>query len=353
MSSSHFTSVGSLGQPSAAPQNSGFSGTAFVSYSTHSQRDPVLLGESAAICRMRSQIQRIAPYYRTALIRGEAGSGKQFVARAIHALSPAADGPFVVANAATIAESFANAETSRSPSADALPESAHGGTLYLGSVGELSFALQAALFRFIRTCEERRPASQSSSRNDFRRPASRRPDIRILASSDRDLRTLSSIGQFRQDLYARLSAVEILVPPLRQRVEDIAILAAWLLRRVAEQSNQPPKLLAESTVSQLQNRLWPANLRELERVLIQAAALAEGNFIEPRHLLALVESPSSSSPTIRIERLQDVIQRHVLDVLSRCGGNKLRAAELLGISRSTLYRMLDASSVSTHSISGL
>jgi DNA-binding NtrC family response regulator len=317
------------------------------------QLDPVLLGDSVAIRRLRSQIQRIAPYFRTALIRGETGSGKQLVARAIHALSPGADGPFIVANASALAESIAKGETLRSASstiAASMLGSAHGGTLYLDSIGELPFALQAALFRFIRACEERRNLLPPASRSG---PA--RIDIRILASSDRDLRILSAIGQFRQDLYARLSAVEILVPPLCQRVEDIPILAAWLLRRIADETGRGPKLLAKSTLAQLQERLWPNNLRELERVVAQAAALAEGALVEPRHLLALVEPASAGPvrpPAIHIERLHDVIQQHVLDVLTRCGGNKLRAAELLGISRSTLYRMLDASSVSTRSLPG-
>jgi DNA-binding NtrC family response regulator len=230
-------------------------------------------------------------------------------------------------------------------------ESASGGTLYLDGVGELPFALQASLFRFIRACEERRTVPVTSNGNTFRRPSpldNRLTPPRILAASDRDLRTLAAIGQFRQDLYARLSAVEILVPPLRQRIEDIPILSAWLLRRLAEKTGQSPKLLAEATLAQLQGQMWPNNLHELERVVSQAASLAEGAIIEPRHLLSLVEAPPSAPAPIKIERLQDVIHNHVLDVLTRCGGNKLRAAELLGISRSTLYRMLDANSVNDH-----
>jgi len=354
MSSNHFTSAGSFRQPFSEAQNRDSSLPSHASATRSNQRDPVLLGDSAAIRRLRSQIQRIAPYFRTALIRGETGSGKQLVARAIHSLSPGADGPFIVANATALAESIAKNEASRSassPSAVSLLESAHGGTLYLDSVGELPFALQASLFHFIRACEERRNALPPASQSEPRRTNPGRFDTRILAASDRDLRVLSSIGQFRQDLYARLSAVEILVPPLRQRIEDIPILVAWLLREIAGETGQSPKLLAKATLTQLQERLWPNNLRELERVVAQAAALAEGAIVEPRHLLALVEPASvSPAPTIHIDRLHNVIQQHVLEVLTRCGGNKRRAAELLGISRSTLYRMLDSSSVSTHSL---
>jgi len=224
MSSSHFISAGSLRQPLSDSQNPDPAGTALASSSRSIQRDPVLLGESLAIRRLRSQVQRIAPYFRTALIRGETGSGKQLVARAIHALSPGPDGPFIAANASALAESIAKGEPTRSassPTAVSLLNSANGGTLYLDSVGELPFTLQAALFRFIRACEERRNVPQPAGRSEFRRGEPARIDTRILASTDRDLRVLAAIGQFRQDLYARLSAVEILVPPLRQRVEDI------------------------------------------------------------------------------------------------------------------------------------
>ena len=299
--------------------------------------DSILLGESVAVRRLRSQIQRIAPYFRTALIRGEVGSGKQEVARALHAHSPGAEGPFVVANAGELAAS--------------LLESARGGTLYLGGVGELSFGLQEVLFRFLRTCDEQRavtpviePRFPARDLGIGRRDRdARRRDTRILASSDRDLRTLSAIGQFRQDLYARLAAVEILVPPLRQRFEDIPFLAGWLLRRLAENSGQVPKMLAGATVAQLQERAWPSNFRELERVVTQAAALAEGALIEPRHLLALVEPGFANVPVaqgVKMEPLHDVMMRHVVNVLTDCSGNKVRAAEVLGISRSTLYRML-------------
>ena len=357
MSSSHFISAGPLRQPISKSQNQDAAGSALASLTRSIQRNPVLLGDSVAIRRLRSQIQRIAPYFRTALVRGETGSGKQLVARAIHDLSTGANGPFIVANASALADSIAKGDLARassSPSAASLLASANGGTLYLDSVGELPFTLQAALFRFIRACEERRSVAPPASRNDFRRSEPARIDTRILASTDRDLRVLASIGQFRQDLYARLSAVEILVPPLRQRAEDIPILVDWLLRKIADNSGQDPKLLAKTTLLQLQQRLWPNNLHELERVITQAAALAEGAIVEPRHLPALVDSVTSTPPRsspIRIERLHDVIQQHVLDVLTRCGGNKLRAAQLLGISRSTLYRMLDAASISTQSLS--
>jgi DNA-binding NtrC family response regulator len=315
---------------------------------SNDQDAPILLGDSAAIRQLRSQIQRVAPYLRIALIRGEAGTGKQFVARAVHNLSSGAEGPFIVCDAAALAESIADGDgrsTSLStPTAGQLLKSAHGGILFLDGVGRLSPALQTTLLGFIRSCTERRATPAQPGRASLRRP-----DTRILVASDRDLRTLAAVGHFRPDLYAHLSGVELVVPPLRQRIEDIPVLAAWLLRRLAGRAGHSPKMLADATLAQLQDRAWPGNLRELDRVLVQAASLTDGVILEPRHLLALVEPAhpdSATSTAARPERLDDVIRQHVLEVLTRCGGNKLRAAELLGISRSTLYRMLESADAS-------
>lgn len=304
---------------------------------------PVLLGESAAARRLRSQVRRIAPYFRTALIHGEAGTGKEGVARAMHAGSQAAGGAFVVAEAARVAEACGRGERAAARGQrDAELALAQGGTLYLKGVGELSFEQQDGLMQFLHATVDRRCGG-----TEYVVPRRGRGDarIRIVAGSDRDLRMLAAVGQFRQELYASLSAVEIYVPPLQERLEDIPALAEWWLRRLAGQVQQSAKKLTEGAAAELQKMRWPGNLRELERVVCQAAALAEGEILERRHVLALMEAgiaereePLRAAP----DRLEDVIQRHVFDVLERCGGNKLRAAELLGISRSTLYRMLSA-----------
>jgi DNA-binding NtrC family response regulator len=354
MSSHHSTGVGRLREPVAEPQSRNLPREVPAALD---RSDWVLLGESAAVRQLRSQVHRIAPYVRTVLIRGESGVGKQAVAQAIHARSPGAAGQFVVRDARALAEVVERSPGSRAAdaSAESVLQGARGGTLHLTRVGELSFSQQAALFSFLRSCEEHLGSGVEAGRKDAadgdprrattRELDTRRNTTRILVATDRDLRTLAAIGQFRQDLYARLSAVEIFVPPLRQRAEDVRVLAEWLLRQLCEKTGQPNKALAESTARQLQERPWPENLRELERVVARAAALADGGTIEPRHLLALVEAgrgARTGSSTGRIERLQQVVERHVLEVLTRCDGNKLRAAELLGISRSTLYRMLGA-----------
>jgi DNA-binding NtrC family response regulator len=323
MQRSDFISARRHGQPGAGLQDRD-SGEQFGCETGRDRSAWALLGESVAVRQLRSQIQRIAPYFRTALIRGEAGSGKQAVARAIHALSPGGEGQFVVMDAAALADSAA----ATGP--------ALGGTVYVKRVGELSLRQQAALLGFVRGCEERRGAPFAT---------------RILASSDCDLRTLATVGRFRKDLYARLSAVELVVPALCQRVDDIPMLAELLLRRLADETGQCAKVLAEVTLEHLRERQWPENLRELERVVTQAAAWTENGPIEPRHLWMDGESERTAAmPEVRLERLHDVVQRHVLEVLTRCGGNKLRAAELLGISRSTLYRMLGAKTASMRAL---
>jgi DNA-binding NtrC family response regulator len=348
MSSNHATTAECFGQPFSTPLDGDPRDPESEAECRHDQQGPVLLGESVAVRRLRSQIQRIAPYFRIALLRGEMGCGKELVARAIHALSPCADGPFVVTQAATLAESVATGEQARPGhrwTAASLLDSADGGTLYLRGVDKLTFSLQDALLQFLGEYGRRRGTPPRMRLARFDPSARRTADMRIVAACDRDLRTLAAIGQFRQDLYAQVSAAEIFVPPLRQRTEDISLLGQWLLRRLAEATGQAPKLLAEETVSRLQEHLWPNNLRELERALCQAAALAEGALIEPRHLLEVFEpvfGDATYAPAVKVERLHDVIQQHVFGVLARCGGNKLRAAEMLGISRSTLYRMLDA-----------
>ena len=317
---------------------------------TRDRPEWVLLGESAAVRHLRAQIRRISPHFRTALIRGEAGTAKSLVARAIHAHSPASDGPFVVAPAEHVVQCVAAGETTCSATihaAASLLGSAQGGILYLEGVGELSYPLQTTIYRFIRWAEERRTAPASSVYNgpERRRVNLRSAPTRILASSRSDLRALALTGRFRQDLYTHLSAVEVVVPPLQQRVDDIPELSAWLLNRLAAQAGQPSKRLSEAAMAHLKGLSWPHNLRELEELLSRAASLAEDATIERRHLLPPEAGADSNAAPLGHwpDRLHDVIQQHVLDILTRCGGNKLRAAELLGISRSTLYRMLGAS----------
>ncbi len=169
---------------------------------------------------------------------------------------------------------------------------------------------------------------------------SQRAELRIIAANERELRTLTTTGQLREDLYRRIAAVEIGLTPLRKRPEDVPLIAETLLRHLPGAAH-----ITIEAIELLCKQHWLGNVREMRKVLQTAVSLAEGVPVEPAHLALLEqESEFGKQPEERsLERLQDVIQRHVLDVLTRCSGNKLKASEVLGISRSTLYRMLDAS----------
>jgi DNA-binding NtrC family response regulator len=287
---------------------------------------PELIGQSPAMHHLRTQIQRIGPYFRRVLLIGESGTGKQLAARLLHQHTPNAAGPFVCCDAATISASFldhSKITPIHGTDPDCLLSAAQGGTLYLARICEMPLNAQEQLLKLLVRYEQRHHAS-------------RKLETRIIASTRRDLRVLTAAGLFRQDLYHRLSMVEIDLPPLRSRSEDISPLAVHLLGDTT---------LSDEALQRLRKHTWPGNVRELENVL-RSAALAAGNgIIEPQDLPVLATEPLRKVPSGT--RLQDVIDHHVLHVLEQCEGNKVRAAELLGISRSTLYRMLDTGLAAT------
>jgi transcriptional regulator with PAS, ATPase and Fis domain len=304
-----------------------------------------MVAASLPMQRLCSQIERIAPYFRTALITGETGTGKELVARALHALSPGAGGPFVVCNASAIVETLFESElfghvkgafTGATADRVGLFEAAHRGSLFLDEIGEMPLATQAKLLRALQSHEILRVGSTQT----------RRIETRIIAATNRDLKALTSTGQFRQDLFYRISMVELRVTPLRARLDDLAPLAHHFTRHFATQFNKPLHGISLAAIAVLRAHQWPGNIRELENILGSAAMQSAGPLIEP-HDLPPLPSPSrlvampdfsTGNPPMRLD---DLVQRHVRHVMHHCGGNKLRAAELLGVSRSTLYRMLD------------
>ncbi len=259
----------------------------------------VFAGESAFAERLRVQVRRIAPYFRTVLLVGEPGSGKSEVARELHRLSPVASGPFV----ACTAEEFASGAA----------EELRFGCLYLKHIGALRPASQDQLLVRLQHLDGR-PGGET----------------RLIAASDVPLRGLVASGRLSHELYARVAPLELRLANLRERLEDL------------------PHMLAELRVhpdvhTRFQAHGWPGNLRELRDLLGQAYLASGGDCIELSHLPNFTPTPRSTPFQEPAEaRLDFVMKRHVADVLERCSGNKLRAAEMLGISRSTLYRMLDA-----------
>jgi len=286
--------------------------------------------------RLRQQVRRIGPHFRTVLVCGEAGTGKELVARALHRISPAAEEPFVVRHAAAIEDALAESESSARAGDDGrLMKRPVRKTLFLDRISDMPLEAQGRLLRVLMQHE----LAQS------RIHAPQRMELRIIASTEEDLKILVSTGRFSQDLYQRLATVDITLPPLRERMEDLPELARYFLERFAALYGRGVRAIADEGMEQMQKHPWPGNVSELESVLRSSVLRSEGEVLEPHHLPSFPARNRPEQPIAEVNksvRLQDVIEQHVLRVLKDCGGNKLRAAEMLGISRSTLYRMLDA-----------
>jgi DNA-binding NtrC family response regulator len=264
----------------------------------------------------------MGPHFRTVLIRGEAGTEKELIARALHGMSQSANAPFVVCHAAPFDDALGRGKMS--------PR----GTLFLDEISEMPLEAQGRLLHVL----EKHDSAQN------RTDALQRIDLRMIASTCEDLRGLVSTGRFRQELYQRLATVEISVPPLRERMEDFPGLTQYFLERFALLYGRSVHEVAEDAMERMRRYHWPGNARELEGVLRDGMLQNEGEVLELRHLPVFAGQAGEEQSMIGASgsvRLQDVVEQHVLRVLKDCGGNKLRTAEMLGISRSTLYRMLD------------
>jgi DNA-binding NtrC family response regulator len=295
------------------------------------------VGRSIGMRRIFAMLNRLAPTELTVTLTGETGTGKDILARAMHAQSGRVHGPFVVfdcgAAAPTLIESelfghekgaFTGANASRAGAF----ERADRGTLFLDEVGELALDLQPKLLRAL----EQRLVRRVGGAEDL--PV----DVRILAATNRDLEEDVRAGRFREDLYFRLSAAIVHVPPLRERIEDLPDLAAQILVDVGRQLE-----CAEETLEVLAAYEWPGNVRELRNVLLGAAALAEGPRLEPRDLIFF--RPRRRDPTIDNlplagRSLESLERAAIRQTLRHCEGNKVRAAKTLGIAPSTLYEKL-------------
>jgi DNA-binding NtrC family response regulator len=275
-----------------------------------------IVGSSAAMRRLRMQVRRIGPYFRSVVVSGEAGTGKELVARALHAMG--SGGEFVVCGVEDAEDILA------------VCEKKFRGTLFFDGINHMRRETQDQLLRVLK--------------NDERMQGYLESHLRVIASTQEDLKTLASAAQFRQELYQRLATLEICVPPLRDRTEDIPELVSFFLERFSTIHNGGAGEIADEVLESLHVYRWPGNVRELEHVLQDGLLRSGGARLELHHLPEFGER--SNLPSVEAAskgvRLQDVVEQHVFQVLKDCGGNKLRAAEMLGISRSTLYRMLDA-----------
>ena len=303
--------------------------------------DPLgLISKSPAMAKLEELARRVAKVDATVLIRGETGTGKERVARLLHDESTRASGPFIAFNCGAITETLLETElfghtrgafTGARSDRPGLFEAAQGGSLLLDEVGEISPGMQVKLLRALQERTIRRVGENIT----------RRIDVRILAATHRDLDQAVADGSFRQDLYYRLKVVELYVPALRQRREDILPLARVLLANAARRMQRKVSSVSPAAADQLLRYDWPGNVRELENAIERAVALARGSRVEredlPEEVRLALPKPSLLGP---VRPLQDIEREYILAALEQNEGNQTRTAEQLRIGSATLYRKL-------------
>ncbi|MBX9584349.1 MAG: sigma 54-interacting transcriptional regulator [Gemmataceae bacterium] len=306
------------------------------------RQESELVGESPALAKVEAQVGRVAGTKATVLIRGESGSGKELVARAIHQHSPRKDQPYVTLNCAALTETLLESElfghekgafTGATERMAGKFEAADGGTIFLDEIGEMAAATQA---KFLRVLEG----------HPFERVGGNVPikaDVRVVAATNRPLEEAVRAGTFRRDLFFRLQVVQIDVPPLRDRADDVPLLAEHFLRRFVRETGRKIKGFTPEAVEKLKAYRWPGNVRELRNVVERAVALGTGPVIEAADVWLSeldVGSPVAGDGGYRPESLDEVEKRHIRETLRHTDWNKSQAAAILGIERSTLDRKI-------------
>lgn len=300
-----------------------------------------MVGRSPLMLEVYARIRRIAPHFRTVLVTGATGTGKELVARALHRLSPGSRGPFVVCNCSALVDNLVESElfgyvrgafTGATQDKVGMFEHADGGTIFMDEIGELAPAAQAKLLRVLQNRQVQRVGSLTP----------RNIDVRVIAATHRNLKTMVREGQFREDLYYRLAVVEIPLPVLANRREDLPLLQRYFIEKFSAEYNKPISGLVRRAQTRLATYPWPGNVRELENVIGNACMMADGNLIDigdlPERLRGpLNEDLGGDETYLSLDELQ---RRHILRVLEGVGGNKARAAEVLGIGRATIYQLL-------------
>lgn len=298
-----------------------------------------IIGRSPLMLEVFAGIRRVAPHFRNVLVLGPTGTGKELVARALHRLSPVASKELAVCNCSALVETLLESElfgyvrgafTGATQDKIGLFEYANTGTVFLDEIGDLPLPAQAKLLRVLQNQEVQRVGS----------PATRKIDVRVIAATHRDLRALVREGKFREDLYYRLSMVEIHLPRLRDRKEDFPLLLRHFTRKFASSYNKPISGITRRAQTLLARYSWPGNVRELENVLGNTCMMVTGGVIDVSDLPEYLSASAVSSQEEGLLTLEEVQKRHVLHVLEQVGNNKARAAEVLNISRATLYSFL-------------
>ena len=317
-----------------------------------------MLGRSPAMHEVFSLIQRLAPHAKVVLITGETGTGKELAARAFHRAGPRRAKPFVTVNCSAVvdtlfeSELFGHVRGAFTGAVEAKPglfEAAQGGTLFLDEVGELPIGVQAKLLRALENGEVQRVGSLQP----------RKVDVAVVAATNRDLRVEVAEGRFRGDLFYRLNVVDLTLPPLRDRREDIPYLTAAFVEQCARRLNKPLGGLTPQAERLLFHARWDGNVRELKNAIERACILAEGGVISERELAGSIGNEAGAQPRWRANgtppaaraaepstALHDIEREHILEVLKQVRGNRMAAARVLGISRRSLYRRLDRHQIS-------
>jgi transcriptional regulator with PAS, ATPase and Fis domain len=306
-----------------------------------------IVGKSAAMLEVFKLVARVAPTAATVLVIGESGTGKELVARAIHTHSPRASRPFVAVNCTALSESLLESElfghtrgafTGAAVARRGLFEEAGGGTLFLDEIGDIGPKMQAQLLRALQEGEIRRVGGSEAIK----------VDVRVVAATNRDLEGEVRAGRFREDLFFRIHVVSIVLPPLRERPEDIPLLAEHFLVKYAKREGRTEAGIAAEAMQALARHSWPGNVRELENVVERALALAKGGVVLssdlPPEIAGTAARPPAGLPSDLIDdrpTLAELERRYIDLILGETAGNKKRAAEILGIDRRTLYRVLD------------
>jgi DNA-binding NtrC family response regulator len=304
-----------------------------------------IIGDSDEMQEVLSMVDRVSDSMVSVLVTGESGTGKELIARAIHYNSRRADEPFVAVNLAAVPEALIESElfghvkgafTDARADRTGLFEEADGGTIFLDEIGELAPGLQAKLLRVLQESEIR-PVGATKTQ---------KVDVRVVAATNKDLEEEMATGQFREDLYFRLNVIDIHLPPLRKRPDDILVLAEHFLGEIGGKLTPPRSLSLDAEAQRaLLNYGWPGNVRELQNYLERGVALCSGAVITatdlPKNVRDKPDADFLATAVARKMTLSELEREYILRVLEDEGGNKTRTAARLGLDRKTLYRKLD------------